>query len=142
MVPLLRSGWGISAAAQRGPGTGQSVPCALCRLQHTFYRAVETGCSVLCTRYSTLGTMSQILDMGDCSAASQTRHRVLGTGSGINGTQCSVPVTESHVLCMMELCTGQLAASAGMARQVQPPGTMETVAPGAVSWALHIGSGC
>lgn len=43
---------------------------------------------------------------------------------------------------MVELCTRQLAASTGMARQVEHPGTMEPVAPGAVSWALHIGSGC
>lgn len=45
-------------------------------------------------------------------------------------------------VCMMEPYTRQLAASTGMARQVQHPGTMEPVAPGAASWALHIGTGC
>lgn len=47
------------------------------------------------------------------------------------------------MLCLVELCTRQLAASTGVGRQVQRPGTMEPVAPvAALSWALRIGRGC
>lgn len=53
---LLRTGYGVPAAAQRGPGTGQCGPGTLRQLLRTCYWVVGAGCSVPGTGYGTPAT--------------------------------------------------------------------------------------
>lgn len=53
---MLRTGYGVPGAAQRGPGTRQCVPGSLCQLLHTCYQATDTGYSIPGTGSGTPGT--------------------------------------------------------------------------------------